>query len=94
MELPDDRRERLGVHAQVAEGDEDGEGVAVEAGVEDVRHVEREIQGLPGGPGGFLVHRRRSTPCRRRRPENRSSAYGVAGDLDGGVCRALRRSSC
>lgn len=45
-EFADEGREGLRVDAAVAERDEEGEGVAVKARLQDVRHLERQLQRL------------------------------------------------
>lgn len=45
-ELPDESGEGLRVDPAVAQGDEEGQGVPIEAGLEHVGHLERQIQRL------------------------------------------------
>lgn len=55
-ELADKSGESLGVEAAIAEGDEEGEGVAIKARFQDVGHLEGQLQRLLRVPRCFRLH--------------------------------------
>ena len=65
-QLLDHRRERLGVHPVLAQSDEDGEALLVQAAVQELGDLVRDVQRLLRLVHGDVVHRRFTSNDARR----------------------------